>query len=125
MARGNDAKAAERELSAATPNTNVGGAEALILERQAEIHEALDAASRKPVNDEATRAALADMDSIKPSRGGTVLDVKARGFGKDVTLVYVAEDEDGRVYKDVVEKTPAKVAKAASDAVAEHPDGSG
>jgi hypothetical protein len=68
-------------------------AEALLLAHQAAQDPALEAASRKPVDDEATKEL--DLSSIEPSGGGKVLDAVVRGNA----VVYVAQGPDGRTYK--------------------------
>lgn len=70
-------------------------AEALLAAHRASIDPALEAALLKPVDAEAT----ADLDpsEIEPAQGGTVQTAVVRGG----VIVYVAEAEDGRLYKGV------------------------
>lgn len=70
-------------------------AEALVLAHQASLDPALEAASLKPVDAEATKEL--DPSSIEPERGGRVLDAVVRGG----VIVYVAEGTDGRSYKGI------------------------
>jgi hypothetical protein len=70
-------------------------AEALLNAHRANVDPALEAALLKPVDEEAT----ADLDpsEIEPAKGGTVQTAVVRGG----VIVYVAEGEDGRLYKGV------------------------
>lgn len=70
-------------------------AEALLAAHRANLDPALEAASLKPINNEAT--AELDLSKIKPERGGTVLAASVRGNA----IVYVAEGTDGREYKGI------------------------
>jgi peptidoglycan DL-endopeptidase RipA len=68
-------------------------AEALVLAHQSSLDPAIEAASLKPVDAEATKEL--DLSSVEPELGGKVLDAVVRGNA----IVYVAEDADGRTYK--------------------------
>lgn len=92
MPRGNDTEA-HRDF--ATQYGIHGNAEALLAQHRTAMSPALKAANLKPRDDEASDSL--DLDRIKPSEGGTVLSASVRGG----MIVYVAEDDNGRTYKDV------------------------
>lgn len=68
-------------------------AEALLAAHRANLDPALEAASGKQIDGDAT--AKLDLSKIEPERGGVILSASVRGNA----IVYVAEGEDGRTYK--------------------------
>lgn len=91
MPRGND-EAAHRDFQ--TQYGVHGNAEQLLEQHRAAMNPTLRAAQLKPRDDEASDSL--DQAKIKPSQGGKVLDAAVRGG----LIVYVAEDKEGRAYKD-------------------------
>lgn len=97
MPRGNDEQA-HRDFE--TQYGVHGNAEELLTQHRSAMSPALRAANLKAEDPEAT--ATLDLSKIKPSHGGHVLSAAVRGG----VIVYVAEDESGRAYKDIESYSP-------------------
>jgi hypothetical protein len=108
MARGNDAKAAERDLQATY--SGAPNAEEMIKAQRQSVDRRVAEASLKPIDEGAT-AAL-ELDDFDVNRGETIIAASVRGG----YVIAVIEDENGEVLPKRLFDIPSAAKKASTNA---------